>query len=506
MEKFCIYCGNKLAVDALFCSRCGKRVATASKTEKAPAPPVKLRRFEVIVLIAIIALSVVYLARSRFQATQSDAAISVSEPVDSPATALQPEATPTATPAPTAPVTQEPTVSPETAVETLSEGKPQNAPEAEQSLLNEYFYKYDSDAGMRLRDALTDWGEIDSLSWAWYGKGMNQSFFLFYDDNDAALVALVGDSTCRFAAGSASREGDKIIITDIYDNVFPFYTEANGTSALVTLDNGAEFLLSEMEPKVALELLFDTIGISEYMISEHSSDNSVSAEQDLHDGQIISRFPENAPPLSVSFTRMDYSVSKEGGTVSCYYDLASVSDTFTYANEINSVLRQDYGRFLENVDTEHIGYISWLNEDYDRHYMHIYSGSISYLSPNYLSLHYFWEGYFGALYNNGNYGLTFNLSTGKPVSIKDLLRDPDSEILAVIQKRIFNYFGYFTDDEINNADFYRSDKIRSYTLDDFDNFGFYIDGTGNLVLCIPEYELAGGDIDSLTIMTGLYIE
>ena len=33
MAKFCIYCGNELSDDAVFCSHCGKRIESVSEDE-----------------------------------------------------------------------------------------------------------------------------------------------------------------------------------------------------------------------------------------------------------------------------------------------------------------------------------------------------------------------------------------------------------------------------------------------------------------------------------------
>ena len=212
------------------------------------------------------------------------------------------------------------------------------------------------------------------------------------------------------------------------------------------------------------------------------------------------KLSDDTDTVSVLFTRKDHSLSNEVGLINCYYDLASIPESFPNADKINNAIQKDYERFQKTIKEANLP--KYLTSEYTYYgpYGDYYSGRISYCRGGILCLAYLWEWHMGGTYNNGHYGLTFDLKTGKQLGIKDLFSMPEDELLAKIRYEIINYVDVL---EMSFGVENTRKKVNSYKLESLD---FYLDGDGQLVICIPEYELTAGACDSLAIRCGVFVK
>ena len=104
--------------------------------------------------------------------------------------------------------------------------------------------------------------------------------------------------------------------------------------------------------------------------------------------------------------------------------------------------------------------------------------------------------FMGGVFNDDHSGSVFDLKTGERLRLSDLDLGMDGEtLLANLKTIIWDYVRDFAFPEAY-------DTIQGYTLD---GLSFYLYGAGEVVICIPEYELAPGMANSLLIPTGIYV-
>jgi hypothetical protein len=199
----------------------------------------------------------------------------------------------------------------------------------------------------------------------------------------------------------------------------------------------------------------------------------------------------------ITITEMDRSIKDDAGDVliKLTYDLVQLPETTDTYRAINQLLLREYQNSSVNDD-----YSNYLEDPYldpAWPYNNSTSAQVSYLTEDYLCITYSWSWYMGGVNNYGTYGKMYNLSTGEEETLDKVLGiDPDA-LLALLKNEIKDYIV-----ENNIACFDDAyDTIRSYTLEDL-SFTF---SDNQLIICIPEYELAPGSEGPLNIETGLYI-
>lgn len=201
-----------------------------------------------------------------------------------------------------------------------------------------------------------------------------------------------------------------------------------------------------------------------------------------------------ALPLNV--TRQDYSLYDAAGDMllDAYYDLVTVTADSGAAAKINETTAADLARFVKeynelDIDTEHAS----INGPYE----FTCAATPMYNQNGYLSLCYETGWYMGGVFNGGYYGKTFDTATGELLSVGDCFKMSDEDLLLYIKQILFTEIRYNPDDFFDDA----ADKVADYTLDSFD---FYLAADGELIVCIPVYELSYGYVGPLNIRAGIY--
>ncbi len=196
--------------------------------------------------------------------------------------------------------------------------------------------------------------------------------------------------------------------------------------------------------------------------------------------------------LEVSFRREDHSISNENGEIELYYDLLQVPQSYPHRLQMDMVLAEEYFDYISSIQ----GLEMYLDMP-DSHFCYVKHGDVPYNREGVLSLRYTMEWFMGGVSNWGWHGITFDLDTGKRVGMDDLLEMDAESIMERLRPVILAYAqanGGWEQSELEGI-------VSGYTLDDLD---YCVESDGELVLCIPQYELGPGASGPMLIPTGLY--
>ncbi|WP_418708568.1 tetratricopeptide repeat protein [Anaerotignum faecicola] len=204
-------------------------------------------------------------------------------------------------------------------------------------------------------------------------------------------------------------------------------------------------------------------------------------------------------PIELKFERKDHSLySDDNQTIAkFYYDLPSVSKEHLQGRKINADLQKIYEEYLQEVkDLKK-------EETFDidqAEYLYTWSGKESYQKDGILSIYFGTDWCMGGVHNAIPHGFTYDLGTGKRMNLQDLFKmDPD-ELLTKIKTKLVQKVMRNTDDSDQAEE--KKKTIEGYDLDSFD---FYISSDGELVICIPVYELGIGAEGSFEIPCDIYL-
>ena len=199
----------------------------------------------------------------------------------------------------------------------------------------------------------------------------------------------------------------------------------------------------------------------------------------------------------ITITLMDHSVRDANGSalIEVTYDLVQLPDTQDSYRAINQLLLEEYRN--SSVHEDYSDYAEERNLIGGTFY-NVTSAHVSYFNNGLLGITYSWEWYMGGVANNGSYGKMFDLETGREAGLDSLFPMESGVLLDFLKDTVRRYVVENFIDVFDDA--YRT--IEAYTLDSFD-YRFYED---QLILCIPEYELAPGAYGPFEIETGLYLD
>lgn len=217
-------------------------------------------------------------------------------------------------------------------------------------------------------------------------------------------------------------------------------------------------------------------------------------------GVYIDAWEIDAPgPAVVSFERRDHSILDPDGSVlvGLWYDLPVVEGNTPAVRKINRVFEELYDVYVSSISAE-----DWIpayaeNKLYPDEYFYTFSAAVTYNEDNILSVVHIMSWFMGGVFNDGFTGEVFDLKTGNQLGLRDLFYRDDDSLLAAVRDKITDFA-----ENLEGIDDYRAATIASYTLD---NLEFYIAEDGELIICIPEYELASGAAGALQIPCDLYI-
>ncbi len=206
--------------------------------------------------------------------------------------------------------------------------------------------------------------------------------------------------------------------------------------------------------------------------------------------QIIA--PSNSAEVTIE--RKDFSIKNEDGSFSAkiYYDLPHVTGGGTAAETINTALQADFEQYQEPLQNEVAEYLHDKPYPEDT-YLYTVTSEATQNGDGVLSIRYETTWFMGGVQNTDHYGMTFDLSTGRKLTIPDLIAVSPDVLLRQLQPRIL--------DKGTNLDSNAAETVAAYTLQELT---FYIRDR-ELWVCIPTYELAGGFAGSFEIPCQVYI-
>lgn len=208
-------------------------------------------------------------------------------------------------------------------------------------------------------------------------------------------------------------------------------------------------------------------------------------------------------PLTVTFTPKDHSVygASPDAKIELIYHLATISGGDPQvAERINRYLLEQYDAYQRELAGMELQEIAATMDAGT--YFFTEKGSVSYNDGKILSLFYYTDWMMGGVHNMIPYGYTFDLTTGQRPSLDALFSQEPEYLLDLIQTKIRLHLannGLSGDAHDRQA---QQETIDAYTLD---SFAYYLSDSGELIICIPVYELASGAAGSLTIPCGIYL-
>lgn len=216
--------------------------------------------------------------------------------------------------------------------------------------------------------------------------------------------------------------------------------------------------------------------------------------------------------IDLKFEHKDVSLYSDDGEklVNFYYDLPYVSEEHLQGRKINADLRKKYEEYLKSVnelkkESETEGYFDakWHSDIW----FYTWAGNESYNKDGIISIYFEERWWMGGVCNIDPHGFNYDLRTGEKIQLENLFEaDPESwleyikntisrEVIHIPEHDPQFYNEYKKENEINEK------TIENYELSSFD---FYFASDGELVICIPTYELGSGAEGAFKIHCGIY--
>lgn len=175
------------------------------------------------------------------------------------------------------------------------------------------------------------------------------------------------------------------------------------------------------------------------------------------------------------------------GTV--YFQYPVIKGKSDAVKKINKTLKQASKEFMESENAKNLKEYTEADiedkrfENSDENYYYKTICKVTYNDNSVISLHMKNCWYAGGVYNQEDYGYTFNLKSGKQLGIKDVISGDASSIKKKILAKGKKYLT-----ENNKLDQNAYNIIKSYKLKDYK---FYLT-KGKVYICFSSYELERG--------------
>lgn len=278
--------------------------------------------------------------------------------------------------------------------------------------------------------------------------------------------------------------------------------------AYVMLDDHLEDALADYEQALQLDesCIEGYIGLADVYLYEGNVESATSILDKgyaITENEALSHRREEIAelkfPMEVCFERKEHSVysDNEQMIAEFYYDLPSVSEDYFQGRKINDDFYKVYSEYLreiENLKEE---------ESFDidgAEYFYTWTGRESYSQDGILSLYFCTDWCMGGVHNFVPRGFTYDFRTGDRMNLQDVFEIDSEKLLMQIKNRITQYA------RVNVGGSYQAEEkekiIEGYTLESLD---FYISREGELIICIPVYELGNGSEGSFEIPCGIYV-
>lgn len=219
-------------------------------------------------------------------------------------------------------------------------------------------------------------------------------------------------------------------------------------------------------------------------------------------------------PASAALERVEYTIEKKDHSirddqgnvcVEQYYDLVVVSGEGPVVDAMNQHLQEQYECYVSELTSEEEeirGYIdmSAANGGY------AFSNSVmvqeTHNGNGILSLLYTSSWFMGGVANSFYTADVYDLETGGTLTAAEVL-EVDEGAMTYYLKDITRRYVFENYWEITFLDYAEQTIANDYTVD---SMQYYIDESGELNLCIQEYDLAPGSVNSFTIPCGLWLD
>ncbi len=236
------------------------------------------------------------------------------------------------------------------------------------------------------------------------------------------------------------------------------------------------------------------------------------------DPTVIASFSKNG--VDVDFWRHDFTVKTpdERVTVSYYFDLPVLQGDSPAIQKINASLQKELDAYAEAHTMERIMEDAFVpgeewNDGQPIEFWHVYElgawpyivnrvddktrSGLEYCGDGVISFLFEMDWNMGGVGCNDGYGRTYDLETGKELTIADLFpkMDPD-KLLKTLQETVHEVMT----EEMEDG-YWGQETVDGYQLGDF---RFFIAEDGELILCFDRYELAPGAAGSPMVAAGLF--
>lgn len=210
-------------------------------------------------------------------------------------------------------------------------------------------------------------------------------------------------------------------------------------------------------------------------------------------------FPEEAARYTVEqINHSTVDLETQEFTIKTYYDKVILEGDSEEIKAINAMIEADYERyFYDNgvADFEENFSSHPLYGDKEHPFLFTYSAAVTHNQGNIFSIRMIIDSYFGGVTTLNSYGMTFDTSTGKAVTLPELT-GMDAETLR-------QSFVDVTWNQIQYDALYDDARevLEGLTIDEY---LFYVE-EGEVVLTYPCYTFAPGVNGAATIHTGIRI-
>lgn len=184
-----------------------------------------------------------------------------------------------------------------------------------------------------------------------------------------------------------------------------------------------------------------------------------------------------------------------------YYDYVQITDEdYPYAGQINKILSEDKDIFLNEYSAD-FDFDEYANDAAERGTTYFNRMRIHgiYCKNGVLSIMEATDWYMGGVYNRMYTSFTFDLKTGRQLTLSDLLDMDDQRAADTARNAVYSGI-----DPESRGLLYgpEDDQIKNYDAGDFK---YYVDPSGKVKLLFDSYELGAGALGSPVIDTGFSI-
>lgn len=188
-------------------------------------------------------------------------------------------------------------------------------------------------------------------------------------------------------------------------------------------------------------------------------------------------------------TKKVTAVNKKYGKikVESYYKKVVLKGNSKAVKKINKAIQKDCETFLKGSDS----LVSYAKMDkktkkYEDTYVNTAVSKVSYNNKGIVSIVVSTEWYAGGVGNENTYGMTFDLKTGKKITLDKVCADKTSKVASTLKKKILK--------EDASLD------VRNVTKNKVKDMSFYLKPGKKAVVCFGPYELGwGGWVRTYTI-------